>query len=104
MASSGGNIRRTLCIGIEWRGSGCEFWPEARHPDWGFSGYAQYLQTVHVLLIVHFVLVSRGGVPGASFGLRLGIRTGVLVVKLSISNILYESLFDFFYIETVLTF
>jgi len=49
MASSGGNIHRTLSIGIEERGSGCEFWPEAGHPDWGFSGYAQYFQTVHVL-------------------------------------------------------
>jgi hypothetical protein len=44
MASSGGNIHRTLCTGIE------------------------------------------GGVPGASFGLRLHIRTGVLVTMLSISR------------------
>ena len=64
---------------------------------------AVWLQAA-VTSVAHFVLVSSGGVPGASFGLRLGIRTGVLVVKLSISNILYESLFDFFYIETVLTF
>ena len=32
------------------RGSGCEFWPEARRPDWGFTGYTQYLQTDFVLL------------------------------------------------------
>jgi hypothetical protein len=43
---------------------------------------AVWLQ-VAVTSIAHFLLVSRG-VPGASFGLRLEIQTGVLVAILTI--------------------
>ena len=46
---------------------------------------AVWLQ-VAITSIAQFLLVWREGVPGASFGLSLGIRTGVLVAILSISR------------------
>ena len=48
---------------------------------------AVWLQAA-VTSIAHFLLVSRGGVSGASFGLKLDIRTGVLVAMNFLQTVL----------------